>query len=139
MHYLALLASPVRVLGEAPPGGRPPFGPSPGTLSPFQEKREVLEPTKPASKAPLLLLVAVVGAAAYLAVGSSSGYRSNPAWKPGAFARMVNALMDKGYSEDRARRIAAAAGRSKYGQKEMTRRAQLGKKAKKAKKAKRKP
>lgn len=69
----------------------------------------------------------VLGALAAWAVLPT--YRKNPSWKPGAFDKMVRELMAKGHSEDSARRIAASAGRQKYGQAEMTHRSQMGKKA----------
>lgn len=126
-HYLALQLSS-RLAAAAPPGGRPP---SVGPVGPTTTAPPAAPPLQ-ASASPPGVLPVVLGLGALAAVVavalSSDGYRSNPAWKPGGFARMVNALVAKGYSEDSARRIAASAGRAKYGQKEMTRRSKLGKK-----------
>lgn len=45
----------------------------------------------------------------------------------GRFQKMENALEKKGYSEDSAKRITAAAGREKYGDKKMNAMAKAGK------------
>lgn len=46
----------------------------------------------------------------------------------GNFAKLVDELKAKGYSDDRARRVAAAAGRKKYGAKQMARWSAKGRK-----------
>ena len=57
-------------------------------------------------------------------------------YKPGQggrFKAMVKSIMASGYSEKRARAIAASRGRAKYGKKKMARWASQGRKRKKKK------
>lgn len=137
MHPLAarLRASPPQPLAAEPPGGRPPFGTPEGaskTIDELREQNQALqrEIDGMGKKHLLLLLLGVLGGVAVTKAFSGPSYRSNPAWRPGAFQRMVDELVAQGHSEESARKIAASIGRAKYGQAEMTRRAQLGKKAK---------
>ena len=46
----------------------------------------------------------------------------------GSFARLVDELKAKGYSDERARRIAAAVGRKKYGARQMAKWSAAGRK-----------